>query len=871
MHPLDNGLIDWRRLSPGCARARAVADRVVALEGGIPLDLLRHAAGVVTVNSTAGITALCLGVPTKVLGSAVYDVAGPHLPGPARRFLARRRRRPTRTLLPPFLRALIGTTQIRGGFHKRVAGLAIAGLVQRLERRALSAAAAFRRRAGGAAPRAATRTIVVTGAGADGGSASRWRAPMPSRGCGCAWSATATRRWRNRRRLPSARRPGRDVPGRSDAASLAQIAAFELRSTGYAPIDLLVAHGDRRPRTDIAVRDATDGGLPTACGARARRDRRGQRPGRPGRVVGEPAHGAGQAGLCSPMRRALRRTGWRGAAGVSIARAGRLAGRIAARGGDPRLVAVSADRAAAAHPPRHRQGHARDRVSRRSTIGLRARSADPACACAMARSDELLPSGPPNELPMPVGRGISARRAKITRRATAALSMLARIGRAAMVPLWAAQLATATKSFERNGLIGSRRLNERGLHAARVALAHRIARARRRRLAGFVSAADRSDFARDGFVVSRDFLPAVDFAALVGQVEAYRGGLREIAEGDTVLRKIALDPRDACRRCRRWQHVLRSPVWRGLIRYVGSRDAEPVVWIQAILRHAGDGPPDPQTALHADTFHPTVKAWLFLTDIAEDAGPFTYVPGSHRLTPERLAWEREMSLAAPRFAQRRRPARARSASDRATSPRSACRRRASSRCRPTRSSSPTRSAFTPAAPAPAARCGSKSGPMGGAARSCRGAALDPWTATGLARRSLAGWRLGDLLDAGRRQAASAGGRDRSFRFRPCLMRTNGDVCPGIPAQYLKFAGPRLRPAIDLLSASTRDGADARSTTSAPAPATSPGLSPSAGRRRVSSASTARPRCWPRRPTELPRHRMAAGRSRNLAARRGRPM
>ncbi len=83
-----------------------------------------------------------------------------------------------------------------------------------------------------------------------------------------------------------------------------------------------------------------------------------------------------------------------------------------------------------------------------------------------------------------------------------------------------------------------------------------------------------------------------------------------------------------------------------LIRYAGSRDAEPVVWIQSILRHACDGPSDPQTALHADTFHPTVKAWLFLTDVADDGGPFTYVPGSHRLTPQRLAWEQRMSLAA---------------------------------------------------------------------------------------------------------------------------------------------------------------------------------------------------------------------------------
>ena len=49
--------------------------------------------------------------------------------------------------------------------------------------------------------------------------------------------------------------------------------------------------------------------------------------------------------------------------------------------------------------------------------------------------------------------------------------MLAQLGRAAMVPLWAAQLVTGSKSFERNRLIGSRWLNEHGLHAARVSLA----------------------------------------------------------------------------------------------------------------------------------------------------------------------------------------------------------------------------------------------------------------------------------------------------------------------------------------------------------------------------------------------------------------
>jgi hypothetical protein len=223
--------------------------------------------------------------------------------------------------------------------------------------------------------------------------------------------------------------------------------------------------------------------------------------------------------------------------------------------------------------------------------------------------------------------------------------MISQIGRAAMTPVWLAQLATGTKSFERNAVIGSRRLNEWGLHAARVQLAYQLAQARRRRLAGLVSAEDREAFDRDGFVLRPSFLPEAQFAALVAQIRAYRGPLREISEGDTIMRKVALDG-NALAAIPMLGAVLRSCEWRGLIRYAGSRNAEPVVWIQSILRHACAGPQDPQTFLHADTFHPTVKAWLFLTDVAEDAGPFTYVPGSHRLTAQRLGWERRMSVSA---------------------------------------------------------------------------------------------------------------------------------------------------------------------------------------------------------------------------------
>jgi hypothetical protein len=89
-----------------------------------------------------------------------------------------------------------------------------------------------------------------------------------------------------------------------------------------------------------------------------------------------------------------------------------------------------------------------------------------------------------------------------------------------------------------------------------------------------------------------------------------------------------------------------SPEWLGLVRYVGSYMLEPQIYIQTIFSHVRQAPPDPQTRLHADAFHPSVKAWFFLTDVAEQDGPFIYVPGSHRPTRRRLSWERSASMTA---------------------------------------------------------------------------------------------------------------------------------------------------------------------------------------------------------------------------------
>ena len=213
---------------------------------------------------------------------------------------------------------------------------------------------------------------------------------------------------------------------------------------------------------------------------------------------------------------------------------------------------------------------------------------------------------------------------------------------AALTPVWLVQLGTGAKSFRDNPILGSRRLNAAGLHVVRLKAAHALAGRRRAALASALSDEDRATLDRDGMIAIPDFLPAGEFAALRDTLLTTPAPSRETIQGGAVTRRSALDAppladRPAVRR------LLGNTRWRALLRYAGSFAAEPVHYVQTIFARADEGE-DPQTQLHADTFHPTVKAWLFLEDVTLEDGPFVYVPGSARPTAGRLAWERARSL-----------------------------------------------------------------------------------------------------------------------------------------------------------------------------------------------------------------------------------
>lgn len=119
-HPMDRGFINYRRtIAQFVAKHPALHGRVHYVYD-IPLPVfLRSSIGMVTVNSTSGISALLHQLPTKVLGKAHYNIIG----------LASRKtlplfwndpKQPDETLFNAYRMYHINHTQINGSFYTEV-------------------------------------------------------------------------------------------------------------------------------------------------------------------------------------------------------------------------------------------------------------------------------------------------------------------------------------------------------------------------------------------------------------------------------------------------------------------------------------------------------------------------------------------------------------------------------------------------------------------------------------------------------------------------------------------------------------------------------------------------------------------------------
>ncbi len=115
VHPIDNGLSRWQQRIDDAAAQLGLRGRVHVADGGDTDRLIAASAGVVTVNSTVGLTALGLDRPVIALGAAIYDIPGLTAQGTLADFWTRPVP-PDAELFDAFMRALAATTQVRGGF-----------------------------------------------------------------------------------------------------------------------------------------------------------------------------------------------------------------------------------------------------------------------------------------------------------------------------------------------------------------------------------------------------------------------------------------------------------------------------------------------------------------------------------------------------------------------------------------------------------------------------------------------------------------------------------------------------------------------------------------------------------------------------------
>jgi len=119
--------------------------------------------------------------------------------------------------------------------------------------------------------------------------------------------------------------------------------------------------------------------------------------------------------------------------------------------------------------------------------------------------------------------------------------------------------------------------------------------------------------------------------------------IRYFVQGDTTTEFVYLDHKrqESLPACR---ELAANLFLKKLMVYVAACGLTPWMDFLKVVNIGGSKEDDPQKYFHSDTFHPTMKAWLFLEDVPPEKGPFEYIQGSNSLNWQRIKWEYRQSL-----------------------------------------------------------------------------------------------------------------------------------------------------------------------------------------------------------------------------------
>jgi ectoine hydroxylase-related dioxygenase (phytanoyl-CoA dioxygenase family) len=216
----------------------------------------------------------------------------------------------------------------------------------------------------------------------------------------------------------------------------------------------------------------------------------------------------------------------------------------------------------------------------------------------------------------------------------------------ALFPLYIASILTQAKSFQSNYIIGSKTLNICGLHIFRVLFSRLIFLVKSRLILAFLKVDKHQikSFYYKGYILIENFLDQDSFSILNSSVRNWQGEILESKQGNSIVQRLFLNHKN--------RHLIKNidiyfnnQKLAHLHKFTSALNEFPRTYIEKVIQNTkSSDKADPQKSYHIDTFHPTVKSWLYLDDVDDSNGTFCYIPSSHRLTWQRLKWEYSKSI-----------------------------------------------------------------------------------------------------------------------------------------------------------------------------------------------------------------------------------